>query len=268
MGQPGVVSVNPRDGRADARDPGRPALLPVRHRRPSRRLAARHELRRLQRRQDGRSTARTTSARSCEIDPATNEQSILSRNAPQWGNLFRNPLGVTVEPGGRILVVNQNGGTALVAVDPRDRRAGRGDAEHGHGPARGAAAARADPGRRRGDHRLHARRPRGRARVGGPPERGAEHPAPGPAALQQPARRGGGGEPPAGARRCRRRPPPSRGGRAGELRRLALVGPRAPAAPLRLGPRRQRQLRDRRRHEPADHARVRRARRRSPRACG
>ena len=53
-----------------------------------------------------------------EIDLATKTQSILSRNAAQWGNLFRNPLGVTVEPGGRILVVNQNGGTALVAVDP------------------------------------------------------------------------------------------------------------------------------------------------------
>jgi sugar lactone lactonase YvrE len=53
-----------------------------------------------------------------EIDLATKTQSILSRNAAQWGNLFRNPLGVTVEPSGRILVVNQNGGTALVAVDP------------------------------------------------------------------------------------------------------------------------------------------------------
>ncbi len=53
-----------------------------------------------------------------EIDRATGSQSILSRNAAQWGNLFRNPLGVTVEPGGRILLVNQNGGTALVAVDP------------------------------------------------------------------------------------------------------------------------------------------------------
>jgi hypothetical protein len=52
------------------------------------------------------------------IDLATKAQSILSRNAPEWGNLFRNPLGVTVEPGGRILMVNQNGGTALVAVDP------------------------------------------------------------------------------------------------------------------------------------------------------
>jgi DNA-binding beta-propeller fold protein YncE len=52
------------------------------------------------------------------IDPVTREQSILSRNAVEWGNLFRNPLGVTVEPGGRILLVNQNGGTALVAVDP------------------------------------------------------------------------------------------------------------------------------------------------------
>jgi hypothetical protein len=52
------------------------------------------------------------------IDPATKAQSILSRNAPEWGNLFRNPLGITVEPGGRILIVNQNGGTALIAVDP------------------------------------------------------------------------------------------------------------------------------------------------------
>ena len=52
------------------------------------------------------------------IDLATSEQTILSRNAAEWGNLFRNPIGVTVEPGGRILVVNQNGSTALMAVDP------------------------------------------------------------------------------------------------------------------------------------------------------
>ena len=51
------------------------------------------------------------------IDPVTKAQSILSRNATEWGNLFRNPLGVSVEPGGRILLVNQNGATALVAVD-------------------------------------------------------------------------------------------------------------------------------------------------------
>jgi hypothetical protein len=53
-----------------------------------------------------------------EINLATKAQSILSRNAPAWGNLFRNPLGVTVESGGPILLVNQNGGTALVTVDP------------------------------------------------------------------------------------------------------------------------------------------------------
>jgi hypothetical protein len=53
-----------------------------------------------------------------KVDPVTKDQTIVSRNAAQWGNLFRNPLGVTVEPGGRILLVNQNGGTALVAVDP------------------------------------------------------------------------------------------------------------------------------------------------------
>jgi sugar lactone lactonase YvrE len=51
------------------------------------------------------------------IDPATGDQSVLSRNAPEWGNLFRNPMGVTVEPSGRILMVNQNGASALVAVD-------------------------------------------------------------------------------------------------------------------------------------------------------
>jgi hypothetical protein len=50
------------------------------------------------------------------IDPVTKDQSILSRNAPEWGNLLRNPLGLAVEPGGGILVVNQNGGTALVSV--------------------------------------------------------------------------------------------------------------------------------------------------------
>jgi PKD domain-containing protein len=53
-----------------------------------------------------------------KVDPVTKAQMILSRNAAQWGNLFRNPLGVAVEPDGGILVVNQNGGTALVAVNP------------------------------------------------------------------------------------------------------------------------------------------------------
>ena len=53
-----------------------------------------------------------------KVNPVTKVQTIVSRNAAQWGNLFRNPLGVTVEPGGRILLVNQNGGAALVAVDP------------------------------------------------------------------------------------------------------------------------------------------------------
>jgi len=52
------------------------------------------------------------------IDKDTHDQSIVSRNAPEWGNLFRNPLGLTVEPSGRVLLVNQNGATALVAVDP------------------------------------------------------------------------------------------------------------------------------------------------------
>ena len=52
------------------------------------------------------------------VDGDTHAQSIVSRNAAEWGNLFRNPLGVAVEPGGRVLIVNQNGGTALVAVDP------------------------------------------------------------------------------------------------------------------------------------------------------
>jgi PKD domain-containing protein len=60
------------------------------------------------------------------IDKDTHAQTILSRNAPEWGNLFRNPLGITVEPSGRILLVNQNGGTALVAVD---RQTGVQDAE-------------------------------------------------------------------------------------------------------------------------------------------
>jgi hypothetical protein len=52
------------------------------------------------------------------IDRNTHEQTVVSRDAAQWGNLFRNPLGLAVEPGGRVLLVNQNGGTALVAVDP------------------------------------------------------------------------------------------------------------------------------------------------------
>jgi PKD domain len=53
------------------------------------------------------------------IDEGTHAQSIVSRNAAEWGNFFRNPLGVTIEPGGRVLVVNQNGATALVSVDPQ-----------------------------------------------------------------------------------------------------------------------------------------------------
>jgi PKD domain len=52
------------------------------------------------------------------IDGSTHTQSIVSRNGTEWGNLFRNPLGVAVQPDGRVLVVNQNGATALVAVDP------------------------------------------------------------------------------------------------------------------------------------------------------
>ena len=51
------------------------------------------------------------------IDKDTHAQSILSRNGAEWGNLFRNPLGLAVDAGGDILVVNQNGATALVAVD-------------------------------------------------------------------------------------------------------------------------------------------------------
>ena len=81
------------------------------------RLAARHGLRRLQRRHH-RHQLHLRLRRADQVDPVTQTQSILSRNAAQWGNLFRNPLGVTVEPGGRILIVNQNGGTGLVAVDP------------------------------------------------------------------------------------------------------------------------------------------------------
>ncbi len=53
-----------------------------------------------------------------KVNPVTHDTSVLSRNAAEWGNFFRNPLGVTVEPGGRILLVNQNGATALVAVNP------------------------------------------------------------------------------------------------------------------------------------------------------
>ena len=51
------------------------------------------------------------------IDAGTHAQSVLSRNGTEWGNLFRNPLGIAVQPGGGILVVNQNGATALVSVD-------------------------------------------------------------------------------------------------------------------------------------------------------
>jgi sugar lactone lactonase YvrE len=52
-----------------------------------------------------------------KVDPDTKAQTVVSRNAADWGNLLRNPLGVTVEPTGRILLVNQNGSTALVSVD-------------------------------------------------------------------------------------------------------------------------------------------------------
>ena len=107
-----------------------------------------------------------------QVDPVTKTQSILSRNAAQWGNLFRNPLGVTVEPGGRILIVNQNGSTGLVAVNPET---GVQDAEttnSGNRPAGPPAAPVAHAGRRRGRERLHARRHGGRARVRGPAGRG------------------------------------------------------------------------------------------------
>ena len=52
------------------------------------------------------------------VHPANGSQAIVSRNAGGWGNLFRNPLGVLVEPAGRVLLVNQEGANALVAVDP------------------------------------------------------------------------------------------------------------------------------------------------------
>ena len=90
-----------------------------------------------------------------KVDPVTKTQSILSRNAAQWGNLFRNPLGVTVEPGGRILIVNQNGSTGAGGGEPRDGRAGRGDHEQRNRPAGPPSAPVAHAGRRCDRERLH-----------------------------------------------------------------------------------------------------------------
>jgi DNA-binding beta-propeller fold protein YncE len=49
------------------------------------------------------------------IERSTGRQAVLAE-----GNLLRNPLGIAIEPGGRILVANEsvNAAAALVAVDP------------------------------------------------------------------------------------------------------------------------------------------------------
>jgi DNA-binding beta-propeller fold protein YncE len=191
-----------------------------------------------------------------EIDPATGTQSILSRNAAQWGNLFRNPLGVTVEPGGRILLVNQNGGTALVAVDPdtgvQDAETSNTASDRVVVPQRPAVTPDGDvvlsdftlddlegglvsvdlpAGSQtilRQDRQLF-NNPLGVAVI--------SNRAPAPALSASPGLVG-------------RQP-------AGQLRRVRLLGPRGSPAPLRVGPGRQRQLRDGRRHEPEGHAHLR-----------
>ena len=153
-----------------------------------------------------------------------------------------------------------------VAVDPDHRGPGRRDAQHRDGPGRGAAAPGPDAGRRRGAERLHARRPGGRARLGGPPG-GAQ------SILRQDKQLFNN---PLGVAVVANRAPvaavsASPGGRgagpAGDLRRVRLERPRGAAAPLRVGPGRQRQLRDRRRHEPRRSRRPTRTRPRSRRAC-
>ena len=189
------------------------------------------------------------------IDLASKAQSVLSRNAPEWGNLFRNPLGVTVDPAGRILVVNQNGGTGLMGVDPdtgvQDAESPNTGTDRFVVPQRpavtpdgdavvsdftlddlegGLVSVKLSTGAQsilRQDRTLF-NNPLG---VRDRSEPGARGRAVGDAGA-------GGGRPP------------------GELRRLGLERPRGAPASLRLGPRRQRQLRDHRRHHPHHHTRV------------
>ena len=116
-GQPGVVSVNPANGDQTLVTQGGQLCYPFGiavHPNGSLLVTSYGDF------NDGTTVINCTHdfGALVKVDPVTKDQTILSRNAPQWGNLFRNPLGVTVEPGGRILLVNQNGGTALVAVDP------------------------------------------------------------------------------------------------------------------------------------------------------
>jgi hypothetical protein len=117
IGQPGVVSVNPANGAQTLVTQGEQLCYPFGiavHPNGSLLVTNYGDF------SDGTTVINCTHdfGALVKVDRVTKDQTILSRNAAQWGNLFRNPLGVTVEPGGRILVVNQNGGTALVAVNP------------------------------------------------------------------------------------------------------------------------------------------------------
>jgi DNA-binding beta-propeller fold protein YncE len=117
MGQPGVVSVNPATGAQTLVTQGGQLCYPfgiALHPDGSALVTNYGDF------SDGPTVINCTHdfGALVRVDLATQAQSILSRNASQWGNLFRNPLGVAVEPSGRILLVNQNGGNALVAVDP------------------------------------------------------------------------------------------------------------------------------------------------------
>ncbi len=274
LGTPSVISVNPATGAQTLVTQGGAALLPVRHRRRGRRLAARHELRRLL----GRQHRDQLRVRLRRADPDRG-----GHPRPVDRVAERRPVGQPVPQSARR---HGRAGRAHPGREPerrhgarggrsRDRGPGRRDTEHRDRPRGRPSAPGGDPGRRRGAHRLRARRPGGRARLRGPPRRRAEHPAPGQAALQQPARSGGRGEPCPGGGGVGvaggRGPGPG-----GDLRRLCLERPGGPRAPLRLGPRRQRELRDRRRHEPhghegllgLDHAHRARARERSARRHG
>ena len=181
-----------------------------------------------------------------KVNPVTTKVQLLSRNAARVGQPLPQPARGDGRAGRADPAREPERRDRAGGGEPGDRGAGRGDHQQHDRPPGPPPAAGAHAGRRRGRERLHPRRHGGRARVRGPAGRRAEHPAPGPPALQQPAWRGRGGEPrPRGgahgvARQGRRRP-------AGELRRIGVARPRGAPAALRLGPRRERQLRDGRR---------------------
>ncbi len=265
LGTPSVISVNPATGAQTLVTQGGQLCYPFGIAAEARRVAAGHELRRLQRRHTVINCVYDFGA-LIRIDTGTHAQSIVSRERCGVGQ----PVPQPARRDGRA-------GRAHPGGEPERRHGARGrrsrdgvqDAETpntAHRPRGGAAAAGGHAGRRRGGERLHARRPGGRARVREPAD-GAQ------SILRQDKQLFNN---PLGVAVVANRAPGGRAvGVAGGRGRAAPVSfdasgssdPEGLAAPLRLGPRRQRQLRDRRRHDAPRSRSAYRARPRSPRAC-